>query len=243
MNLIIDIGNTLTKFSVFSDGKIIKSFSSSKASTKQVKAILIKYPKIQQAIVSSVVNKDAALIRFLKRKLRTCLVVQEAKFPFKNKYKTPNTLGTDRVAAVAGAILLFPKQNILIVDAGSCIKLNFINAKGEFLGGAISPGIRMRFKAMHIFTGKLPLIQALSFNDLIGKNTRESMLVGGVTGAVAEVDSMIRLYAKEFSGLRVILTGGDASFFENKLKNPIFTHPNLIAEGLNSILNHNFRNT
>ena len=159
--------------------------------------------------------------------------------PFKNLYQTPSTLGKDRIAAVAGAFSLYPNRNVLVIDAGTCITYDFLTDKGEYLGGGISPGIRMRFKAMHTFTGKLPLIEPDEYDGLIGRSTRESMLSGVYNGVISELNGLISLYQEQFGDIMVIITGGDHEFLHNKLKISIFAAPDLVLLGLNEIFDYN----
>jgi type III pantothenate kinase len=159
--------------------------------------------------------------------------------PFTNRYKSPVTLGKDRIAAVAGAVSQFPGRNVLVIDAGTCITYDFINDRGEYFGGAISPGIRMRFKAMNTFTGKLPLIEPEEFDGFIGTTTGESMQSGVYNGISAEINGFITQYMDNFDDLVVIITGGDHQFLHNKLKISIFAAPDLVLLGLNEIFDYN----
>ena len=154
-------------------------------------------------------------------------------------YTTPATLGVDRIAAICGAIEIFPQQNCLVVDAGTCINYEFLDAALNYHGGAISPGIQMRFDALHKFTARLPLIKEFNKTELVGNSTESCMTSGVVNGVVAEVNGIIEKYAQKFPDLGVILCGGDAYFFENNLKQPIFAAPDLVLHGLNRILQHN----
>lgn len=159
--------------------------------------------------------------------------------PFKILYQTPVSLGKDRIAAVAGAYSLYPDRNILVIDAGTCITYDILTADGKYPGGAISPGIQMRFKAMHTFTGKLPLIEPDDFYGLIGQTTHESMRSGVFNGVIAEITETIRLYKEKFDNLLVMMTGGDYQFLHNKLKISIFAAPDLVLLGLNEIFDYN----
>jgi type III pantothenate kinase len=159
--------------------------------------------------------------------------------PITIKYATPETLGVDRIAGVCGAQQKFPGEPCLVIDAGTCITYDFINHDGEFLGGAISPGMMMRFQAVHTFTSKLPLVSRPEKVVLIGDSTETCIQSGVIHGIVEELNGTIRRYQEEFAGLRVILCGGDARFFENNLKGAIFAVPELVLSGLNSILNYN----
>jgi type III pantothenate kinase len=159
--------------------------------------------------------------------------------PIKNNYGTPETLGVDRIAAVCGAQQIFPFQNCLVIDAGTCVTFDIIDKDGVYYGGAISPGMHMRFKAVHTFTARLPLISPVPEAKLIGDSTETSIQSGVINGMAAEMVGIIQRYQVKFNDLRVILCGGDTLFFENKLKASIFASPELVLVGLNSILIYN----
>ena len=169
------------------------------------------------------------------------------KLPITLLYKTPETLGSDRLASALAATVFFPKENTLVINAGTCLTTDFVTEKGEYIGGSIAPGLRMRLKAMHHFTGRLPLIEfsegAAGFNkaitELPGQTTENSMLAGVTTGMVAEIDGLIEIWRKKISFFNVILSGGDAIFFDKKLKNRIFAVDNIVLHGLNLMLKHN----
>ena len=145
----------------------------------------------------------------------------------------------DRIAGVCGAQQKFPGEPCLVIDAGTCITYDFLDRQGNFLGGGISPGLMMRFQAVHTFTSKLPLVNPVEKVNLIGDSTERCIQSGVINGLAEELNGIIRRYQGEFDGLRVILCGGDARFFENILKGPIFAVPELVLSGLNSILNYN----
>jgi type III pantothenate kinase len=164
---------------------------------------------------------------------------EKTPLPIKNEYRTKSTLGKDRLAAVVGANDLYPNTNILVIDAGSAITYDLISAEGKYLGGNISPGIEMRFKALYQFSSKLPKVEKQPFKKLYGTGTQEAILAGVQHGVVFEVDNAISAFKEFYNNLKVIITGGDAEFFDNKLKNSFFVHFNLLALGLNRILEHN----
>jgi type III pantothenate kinase len=151
-------------------------------------------------------------------------------------------LGADRIALVAGAIEIYDKQNVLVIDAGTCITYDFITAKNEYLGGGISPGMGIRFRSLNTFTQKLPLIEYREEFQLIGKNTENSILSGVLNGVICEIDGIIEKYKENFGELQIILSGGNTIFFDKRLKNNIFAFPKLLLYGLNSILNYNAQN-
>ena len=156
--------------------------------------------------------------------------------PIKNLYETPATLGKDRLAAAVGARAIFPGKNVLSIDAGTCITYDFLTKDGEYLGGSISPGIRMRFRAMHAFTGRLPLVEPEDFTGLIGKTTAESLLSGVINGVCEEIKGLIARYNEQYEDLTAVITGGDHEYLHNKLKINIFAVPDLVLPGLNEIL-------
>ncbi|UII28675.1 type III pantothenate kinase [Fulvivirga maritima] len=159
--------------------------------------------------------------------------------PFTIDYKTPQTLGRDRVAGVAGGQYIFPNANTLVIDLGTCITYDIIDAKNVYHGGGISPGLKMRFKSLHNFTAKLPLIEPTNDFELIGQSTKESILSGVINGMISEIDGIIRMYTDKFAHLQIIMCGGDAKFFENRIKANIFVAPELVLTGLNRILLYN----
>lgn len=167
------------------------------------------------------------------------LVSNQLKFPFKNLYKSKNTLGQDRLALVSAAAFKFPKENVLIVDAGSCITYDFKNNNNEYLGGGISPGILMRFKSLNTFTSNLPLIDFDSIHQLIGNNTKNSINSGVINGTISEINGIIQQYCEEFKNIRIILTGGDSNFLLKRIKNSIFADQNFLLVGLNKLLEDN----
>lgn len=237
--LIIDFGNTLKKLAVF-DGKnlLLKElFQDLKPDT--LIRFIEKNGPFHGIILSSVSNHPLELEKILSQSGKFIPLTSQTPIPVKNLYQTPDSLGNDRIAAVTGAWSLFPHHNILAIDAGTCITYDFLTEKGEYLGGGISPGIRMRFKAMHTFTRKLPLIEPDDFDELIGRSTRESLLSGVYNGVTAEIRELIRLYRDKFDELMVIITGGDHQFLQNKLKINIFAVPDLVLLGLNEIFDYN----
>lgn len=238
MNLIIDEGNTRIKLAVFSLGKLIDiQISTIENCAVCVKEILDKY-QIKAAILSSVTNQMLSVFNDLdiENKYNLSYLTE---LPFKIKYKTPKTLGVDRIALVAAAWKKNPNECSLVIDAGTCITYDFINAYGEYYGGAIAPGIEMRFKSMHAFTKKLPLLTVPNNQiPLIGVNTQTSMESGVLNGVMFEVLGMINAYEQKHKKVNVMLTGGNANLLEKQLKNKIFVDPNFLLNGLNQILTY-----
>ncbi len=242
MNLVIDVGNTLIKLAVFNSGSIqSKKTCIKKDFLPALAEISEKYPAITEAIVSSVALLTEHQLSKLQQKFKVTLLNHETNVPFINKYETPNTLGMDRVALISAAAAQYKGGNVLVIDAGTCITYDLINSENEYLGGAISPGIALRYKSLHTFTEKLPLLDASLPKSLIGNSTAASIHSGVVTGVLNEIDGFIEAYKKKYSNLTIILTGGDAHFLRDSIKNDIFANSNFLLEGLNHILEYNKR--
>ena len=240
MNLVIDIGNTRTKFSVFHRGEVLITVPVEEFTPQYINVLKNEHPDLNQAILSSVKDYPKDLKMALGQQFDTFIVLDiNTPLPIENCYQTKETLGYDRIAAVTGAFDLYPNTNILVIDVGTAITYDFINDKNQYLGGNISPGFEMRFKALHKFTGKLPLVQPENMNKLYGSSTLEAIRVGVQNGVFYEVDQTINHFKEFYSNLKVIITGGNANFFDKKLKNSFFVHFNLIALGLNRILEYN----
>ena len=240
MNLTIDLGNTHIKYALFDKDKMVDFHFLDYTIPPDIEK-LITEKNIRNSIVSSVINDWPAFLKVLIDKTNCIRLSHNTKTPVKNLYQTPETLGKDRLAAVIGAQKIFPGKNILVIDAGTCIKYDFLNSKGEYHGGAISPGIKMRFKALNHFTDKLPLLEVdHAFETLTGKNSTESILSGVINGVLFEAEGAIALYKKQYPDLEVVVTGGDIAFFEKRLKTGIFADPYLILKGLNEILQYSF---
>ncbi|WP_299250851.1 type III pantothenate kinase [uncultured Lacinutrix sp.] len=240
MNLIIDVGNTYIKLAVFKKNKLINKKSvETKDCVNQIKKLQKEYKQLKAAIVSSVGRLDVDTLDFLKKEFELQILSSKSKLPFKNLYSTPNTLGIDRIALVCASVEQFPDNNVLIIDAGTCITFDFINANNEYLGGAISPGIRMRYKAMHNQTANLPLLETEVPKHFIGDATATSMHSGVINGVFNEIDGCISQYKTEYQDLTVILTGGDTKMLSKQLKSSIFANSNFLLEGLNFILQYN----
>ena len=239
MNLTVDIGNTRVKAAVFEGNKLVELFVFDKKKiVSEIKKVVKKY-SILDGIISNVASFSEKKMLKLQKNVNFQVVSDSSKIPFTNLYKTPKTLGVDRIALVAGAVKQFPNKNVLIIDAGTCITFDFVNSKSEYLGGAISPGIKMRFRALNKFTANLPLIEILELNDFIGKNTEESIISGVLNGVKNEINGVIEDYEQKYLHLTVVLTGGDTNFLSKQLKSSIFANQNFLLQGLNEILKFN----
>ncbi|AMC10750.1 type III pantothenate kinase [Lutibacter profundi] len=239
MNLIIDVGNTRIKIAVFKKGKLIHSESITKENIVIKVVELINKFECRNAIISSVGNIKKTQISKLHAIINLIELTSETKIPFINKYSTPKTLGMDRVALVSAAVKLYSNKNVLVIDAGTCITYDYINMNSCYFGGAISPGIQMRYKSLNKFTKNLPLLEPKYTNQLIGQSTDSCIHLGVVKGTINEIDSFINQYRKKNKDLTVVLTGGDTKLLANRLKNSIFANPIFLLEGLNAILTYN----
>lgn len=236
MNIVVDYGNSFAKVGIFDQDRLAEQFTFSAAD--KLKEFLQNY--FAESIIISSVAKDAAEVAAWATHVKRRFILDPTlPLPVKIRYATPETLGVDRIAGACGAQRKFPGEHCLVIDAGTCITYDFLDRDGEFLGGAISPGLMMRFQAVHTFTSKLPLVGPVDKVPLIGDSTEHCIQSGIINGLAEELNGTIRRYQQEFEGLRVILCGGDALFFENILKGTIFAVPELVLSGLNSILNYN----
>ncbi len=236
MNLVVDIGNTRTKTALYQGDTLVDLSIHDHYESIFLEDLIEKSSNI---IVGSVLNDVDALLSKLAT-LKPCqLFTTQTQIPIQNKYQSISSLGSDRIAASIGAYYLYPNNNVLVIDAGTCIKYNFTNSNNEYLGGGISPGIEMRFRALHQLTAKLPIVTFnKNFDELIGNSTENSILSGVINGTIQEIDGVINSYKLNFPNLICVLTGGDAEYLSNRLKNSIFTHQNLVLKGLNDILNY-----
>lgn len=242
MNLVIDIGNTLTKVAVFRHSELLRTEQRASLSVDWLSSFIGQHLETSPPpgiIISSVSDKHTAVIRWLQRIGKIVRFTPATPLPIKINYKTPDTLGTDRLAAAAGAVHHYGHGNILVFQAGSCLTHELVTSGGVYEGGGISPGLKMRLKSLHTFTRRLPLVEYRDIDFLAGKTTEESILGGVFSGMVAEIDGTIDRYREKFNDLTVVMTGGDLIYFDKRLKNSIFAHPNLVLEGLNIILEFN----
>lgn len=240
MLLAVDIGNTKIKAAVFEDNVLVTKvvFDRSEYEEK-IEKFFDQYKKISASILSSVGGDNFELLSLLEKKAPLVIVNRDFNFPFQNKYSTPGTLGIDRMVLAGGAVLQYAGQNRLVMDAGTCITYDFIDKDNNYLGGAISPGLMMRYEAMHTFTAKLPLLYPEIPNGFIGNSTPSSMHSGAVNGLVYEIEGFISRYEEKYGSLVIILTGGDADFLAKRLKNTIFANSNFLLESLSNLYLYN----
>jgi len=239
MNLVIDIGNTSIKTAVFEADTLQAFLKIPVAETVKLKNFSLELQPVKACLVSSVKPEPLRIIDELGLNCKVLLLDQYTIVPFRNSYQTPGTLGKDRLAGVASAFFMFPGSDILVIDAGTAITYDLLTSEGEYLGGAISPGINMRYKALHTFTGMLPLLEQENDAELIGNSTTSSIHSGVLNGVLFEVDRTIVEYMNRYPALKIILTGGDVNYFDKQLKVKTFAAPNLVLQGLNYLLNFN----
>ena len=244
MNLCIDQGNSRVKVALFTDeGKLLKSFIYKAFTSSDVERLFSLYP-ITESIVSSVVNIEPSVVNSLNRlSKRFVLFDHHTPIPIVNDYETPQTLGLDRLAAAVGAAALCPNKDILIIDAGSAITYAVLTRDGHYHGGNIAPGIKVRLTSLHRLSKKLPNVEVDEnvFIPLIGKNTNDAIAAGVVRGVAFEVRGYIRALQadeKEGENIEVYLTGGNAPFILNHVKEQMHHEKNLVLIGLNTILQY-----
>jgi type III pantothenate kinase len=236
MNVVVDYGNSSAKVAIFNHLNLVEKHTFS--AQEELKNFLLQ-SSAENFIVSSV-NADAHEISAWVTNAKKKFVLSHTlPLPITIRYSTPQTLGVDRIAASCGAVQLFSGFNTLVIDIGTCITYDFTDSQANYDGGGISPGLMMRFKAVHTFTARLPLINPVENPQLIGHSTETSIQSGIIHGLIGEIDGIIDRYRSKYPDLQVILCGGDAPFFENKLKASIFASPDLVLFGLNSVLIHN----
>ena len=243
MILTLDIGNTRIKAAVFEGTIFLDSFVFIKSELqKNIENILKKYKNISDLVVSSVSDIEKVSFIGFEDVVNIHFVSSKDPFPFENCYETPLTLGNDRLVLATGATLQFPNQNRLVIDAGTCVTYDFINEENRYLGGAISPGLRLRYEALHNYTSKLPLLSIENTENFIGNSTSKSIHSGVVNGLVYEIDGFIDEYKAKFSNFIIILTGGDSEFLAKRLKNTIFANSNFLLESLNQTFQYKIKN-
>jgi len=240
VKLIIDEGNSCIKLGIFDQCNIIYSDSALIDDKNKIINIIKKY-KINSAIISSVIkngDKDLQeIIRYYVKKVS--LFDHTLMLPFKNFYETPKTLGKDRLAAVAGAQMLFPDENLLVIDAGTAITYDFLHEGKNYLGGNIAPGLEMRLKSLNAFTNRLPLVEINPEAEFPGKNTFDAIASGAFTGMIFEIEGYREFCRQKWGDFKTIITGGDSLYFGKNLKKTIFVNQNLVLLGLNRILEYN----
>ena len=240
VNLCIDWGNTNVKAAVFTNDKISNYFAIPQAEAKEKISSVVGLFNPDKAILCAVGDVKKDVDQFIGDRINSYIHMDgNTPLPIHNAYLSNDTVGPDRLALVAAAHAMEPDKNSLVISMGTCITYNFITRNKTFRGGAISPGMNMRLKAMHHFTHLLPEVEAEGDVLLLGYDTATCMRSGTVFGIVAEVDGILSQYESAYPDFNAILTGGDAPYFAGRLKNRIFADPDLLLKGLNLILNHN----
>jgi type III pantothenate kinase len=239
MDLIIDLGNTNKKMALFERGEMTGLFEFPELDTDRLLDFVEDHPGLDRCILSSVIDHPRSLTGFLQERFFFIELDEKTPLPLINCYKTTETQGKDRLAAAVAAASIFPGEDVLAVNMGSCITYEFVSNRNEYLGGAISPGMQMRFKGLNTFTGKLPLIQYRETVEFPGQDTENAILSGVVNGIVHEIEGTVQAFRENSPGLRVILSGGDLIYFEKRLKISIFAVPNIVLKGLSKILAFN----
>jgi type III pantothenate kinase len=239
LNLIIDIGNTAAKVALFDGGEMVEVLTESNQSLDCLEALCVKYP-VEQGIVATVIDlSERVLAALVALPFPLLWLDSKTPLPVTNLYETPETLGYDRMAAVVGANEQYPRRDILVIDAGTCITYEFIDSKGQYHGGNISPGMQMRFKALQQFTGRLPLVDTNGRKLPMGRDTETAIRAGVLKGMEYEISGYIESMKHKYPELLVFLTGGDDFSFDSSVKSIIFADRFLVLKGLNRILNYN----
>ena len=239
MNLVVDIGNNFFKLGIFENSNLVFSFFDKNDKIDvEIEKIIRSYTKITSALIS---NVSSIKINDILNKLNIKIYELDSTFifPFKLNYKTPESLGNDRLALAAAATILYPNSNNLVIDAGTCITIDFINNNNHFMGGSISPGVKMRYDSLNHYTANLPLLKNENNFNYPGDSTNASIHAGIIGGVSNEINGFIKQINSRNDKVNVILTGGDAKILSKTLKITIFANQNFILEGLNSILNLN----
>lgn len=238
--LCFDFGNTRLKCAVFKDRTFLEEKILPGATDQSILDLIEQYQPAK-AILSSVINHPPSIEEILAKHTQFHKLGHTSKLPLTTPVGKPETIGADRLAICAAAVDLFPGKHNLAIGLGTCITYNYINTRHEFLGGSISPGMNMRFRAMHEQTALLPMIKADHNFPLVGFDTKTNILSGVILGMCKEIDGIIEAYALKYDNFNVLLTGGDMGFFVPHLKNKIFADPNLIYKGLYAISEYNNR--
>jgi type III pantothenate kinase len=241
-NLCIDCGNTRTKVGVFRSDALIFTEVYTILGISELIDLKKKF-SFSACILSNVSAENVEIEKYLEKEFPFFILLNEkTKLPVKNLYEQPETLGKDRIAAVVGAVSLKPESDLLVIDAGTAITYDFVDADSVFHGGNIAPGIRMRSKALHAFTKRLPEVEPSENFGLLGKNTNSALLNGVMNGVVFEINGYFDALKIKYPELSIFLTGGDANYFVSTLKSPIFAEKYLVLIGLNRILQFNVKN-
>ncbi|HMN32093.1 MAG TPA: type III pantothenate kinase [Chitinophagaceae bacterium] len=238
VSLCIDFGNSKLKAAIFQGDRMAYKFefTEDEAIHSLQKIITIHAPK--KAILSSVINHSKSIDNFLNQNTKLTLLNSDTPLPFLNAYGTPSTLGNDRLALVAGLSKFYPEQSSLIISIGTCITYSFLAKNNAFRGGAISPGVELRLRSLNEYTDHLPLVQREGHLSILGYDTETCIRSGVINGMLSEISGMIELYESQYGNINAVLTGGDAPFFESRMKKKIFADVNFLFKGLYAILEY-----
>lgn len=238
MNLCIDIGNSFIKLAVIENNQVLHKDVVKKVYVSVIKQLRKKFG-FKRVIIGASGRIPKGLVRHLSANYHLMILDAMTKLPITIGYHTPETLGRDRVAAVIGANVLFPEHDNAVIDIGTCITYDVITMEKHYIGGNIAPGVELRLKSMNDYTARLPLVKRGSLESLLGLSTEEALQNGATLGTLLEIESFIERIRREFEGININLTGGDADFFGDKINSQIFVNPNLVLIGLNEIMNFN----
>lgn len=239
MNIVIDSGNTFSKIAWFEQDKLLK-WEQGLLFDQLLERIHFTSDTLEHILFSSVNIPFTAFVEKLQSSIPIIPLTNETPLPIGNQYGTVSTLGVDRLAAAVGAMEVTKGGNVVVIDMGTCVTCDYVNNEGSFQGGMILPGLNMRFKAMHTFTARLPLVEVPeSIPALVGDSTITCMQSGVINGMIAEINGLIHNFRQNYPNCNVVVCGGDMSYFENHIKQPIFAIPELVLIGLNRILQYN----
>jgi len=242
MNLIVDIGNSRVKISIFNGDVIVKQDSLVNPTKESISKFCSGF-SIQNAIISSVSEDVLQIIESVSSLCVNCILLDEnTALPIDNIYKNPKTLGRDRIAAAVGANEIFPNQNVLIIDAGTAITIDIVTDKNQYLGGNISPGLNTRFKSLHNYTNKLPLLESKNTWSIVGNDTESAIIAGVQQGVIFEIEGYISYFKTLYETISVLITGGDAECIAKHLNHNVIVEPYLVLKGLNRIVLYNANN-
>lgn len=240
MYLIVDIGNTLAKFFVYNEDQwVVQEKVGLELFFKKIAILIANHVGLQGIIYSDVSQRAGNFFKKYSNHFPVIKVEPKMQLPYTNDYKTPGTLGSDRIVLVAAACQIYSNTNVLIIDLGTCITYDFLSSDRVYRGGAISPGFEMRYKALQYLTGSLPLLESEVVENPEGESTKGSIHAGIYFGIVDEIKARIEYYDRNYDSLTVILTGGDANKLPKTLKNSIFANSNFLAEGMLHLLKLN----
>ncbi|MBR5253946.1 MAG: type III pantothenate kinase [Bacteroidales bacterium] len=244
MKLIIDKGNTRTKIAIYKNEELLSVVAVNSLNITFLSELLTKY-KVKSAIFSSVSGTASKeVMSYLEEKTQLYIMSEDLMLPIEINYLPKYSLGNDRIAAIVGGYNKFPKKSVLIIDAGSCITMDFINSEGIYKGGSISLGFQMKSKALNTFTARLPLVE-VDFNEVsvCSNNTIDCIKSGIINGTLSEISGMIERYLQEEEReFEIVLTGGDAELISKRINKNFIVERNLVLQGLNMILDYNIKN-